>query len=176
MRYYPLLLALLALAGCATAAQRQAEQIGTNTQATGDQFRACVTTAYYAPESASFRLHVPFDIRDATLQQMTSTAKITDEEIQAIYVLHPRVNDCRKTAREGFARTTPSIVPLYTDTFNRGELALIDLIERKVTWGEYVTGAKARNVELNAKLTAAFQQIGTNLQQSHQAEMANRQN
>ncbi len=106
---------------------------------------------------------------------MTSTAKVTDEEVQAIYATHPRLNECRRTTLESYARTTPSIVPIFTDALNRGELSLIDLIQRKITWGEYVTSTKEHMAELSSRLSAEFQQIGANLLQSHQAELANRQ-
>jgi hypothetical protein len=167
--------ALALLTGCATAAQRQAQQIKVTTQSTVAQLKSCVAAVYNSAVYNAIRPHLPLDIRDATLEQMTSTAKVTDEEIKAIYAQHPQMQACRKTALESLEPVTPTLVPILADEWDKNEQMLIELVQRKITWGEYVTRGKERTVETTQRLTAAAQQIDAGLQRSYEAEMAQRQ-
>jgi len=64
------------LLGCATAAQRQSEAIGTNTKTVVAGAQACVTAIYTAPEAAPLRPHLPFDVRELTLAQLSDQSRL----------------------------------------------------------------------------------------------------
>lgn len=166
---------LVALTGCATQAQRQAQAISTSWQSISAQVQACVTTVQLSEEAAPIRRHTPLKIQDATLQQLTDPAKATDDEIAAIYVTHPKVQECRSTELDALSRTTPIMVPVLVDLFNRSDQNLIALLEKKITWGEGNQRQKDLFVEAQKSIAAAAQQINASLQQSHEAELARRQ-
>jgi hypothetical protein len=84
------------LAGCATAPQRQYQAIGTNTQAVVGGAKACATAVYSTPEAAVLRPHLPFDVRDLTLAQLSDQSLATKEEIDAIFLLHPVFSNVKR--------------------------------------------------------------------------------
>jgi len=167
--------AVCVLAGCATQAQRQAQTIATNTRATVAQLEACVLAIYNSPEAEPLRPHLPFKVQEATLQQMTDTSKATDEQVNAIFALHPKLQACRQVELQNLATATPSVVPILVSAFNKDDESLIDLIQRKVTWGDFIRQLKSISLEAQRELTDEGQRIKSNLQRSHEAELAQRQ-
>jgi hypothetical protein len=167
--------AAVLLAGCATAAQRQYQAIGTNTQAVVGGAKACVTAVYSAPEAALLRPHFPFDVWDLTLAQLSDQSLATKEEIDAIFVLHPRLQQCQKAALDGLMSTTPSLVPILAAESNRGEDNLLLLIQHKQSWGEFSKRRRDNVFEAQAELVAEARRIEAGLEQSHEAELAQRQ-
>ena len=163
------------LIGCATHAQQQAQTIRTNTQSVAAQLQACVAEVYNSPDAEPLRPHFPVRVDQATLQQLTDPAKATDLEIAAIYTVHPRNQPCRQAALEGLSTTTPTIVPIMAGSWERNEEYLIDLIQRKISWGDYVRHAKENGLEMQREIIAEGQRIDAGLQQSHEAELARRQ-
>src|SRR5262249_48400354 len=57
----------------------------------------------------------------------------------------------------------------------KGEDSLIDLIQKKQSWGAHVRRVRDATIEGTAELQAEAQRITTGLQQSHEAELAQRQ-
>jgi hypothetical protein len=163
------------LTGCATQAQRQSQVIQTNTQTTVVQFQACVTALYNSSDMESLRAHIPLDVRQATLQQLTDPSKVSDVEIGAIYVVQPRYQECRQAMLDGLSVTTPTLIPIMVSSIDRTDDSLIDLIQRKISWGEHVRRRKEVAADLQRDITAEGQRIAAGLQQSHEAELARRQ-
>jgi hypothetical protein len=109
------------------------------------------------------------------LEQLTSESLASDDEIKESYVVYPRVQACRKTDLDRLATVVPTIAPILTDAWGRDEASVIDLVQKKKTWGDYVRHSKEIAADTGKQITVAFQQINASLQQSHQAEMAQRQ-
>ena len=124
-----------ALFGCATAAQRQYQAIATSTRSVGAEMKACATAIYASPEAASLRPHYALDPRDITLAQLADTSPASPEEISAILVLYPRLQQCQKQMLDGLTRGTPSLIPILAAEFVKGEDNVIALIQRKESWG-----------------------------------------
>jgi hypothetical protein len=109
----------LFLGGCATQAQRQYQAIVTNDKAASEKVAACAAAVYNSPDAAVLRSHMPLKATDATLQQMSDTSVVGDQEINAIFVTHPRVQECRKAYLADISQSTPSLVPIYVTFYNR---------------------------------------------------------
>jgi hypothetical protein len=163
------------LFGCATAAQRQAQAIGTNTQNVGASAKACLAALYSAPEAAPLRPHVAIDVRDTTLAQLADQSLATKEEIDAIFLLHPRLQQCQKAALDGLMVTTPSLVPILAAEYVQGEDNTLALVQRKESWGEFSKRRRDIVFEGTAQLVAEGRRIEAGLEQSHEAELAARQ-
>ena len=168
-------LGVILLAACATQAQRQAQAIQTNTKTVGAQLQACIEAIYNSPDYDPLRPRLPIKAEQATLQQLTDASKATDAEISAIFAEHPRAQECRQSFLQGLSTTTPTFVPILASGYNRTEEFLIDLIQRKISWGEYVRHVKDASLDMQKELMAEGQRIDAGLQQSHQAELARRQ-
>jgi hypothetical protein len=166
----------LTLAACATQAQQQAQNIVTSTTNAANNSNTCVREVFTSADFEPLRADLPFDPTQATLQQLTNGRKATQQQIDAIFVVHPRYQVCRKTALEQFAFATPTIVPVMTNTFAEGDNHLIKLVQKKSTWGEYVQSMKETAVRGEAQMTVEFQRIAAGLEQSHAAELQRRQN
>lgn len=163
------------LAACATGAQRQYQGIRENSSAAGQQLRTCARAVYDAPSYEPLRRHIPFDAREATLQQMTDTAFVTDAEIALILDTHPQLQACRQAYIDRIGQATPSMVPIFAGFLTKTEHSLIDLIQKKKPWGEHVRYVKEIFPEFQAQVAAEDQRIIAGLNQDHQAELAQRQ-
>ena len=174
MKKLTTLIAVSVLVGCQTAAQRQANQMQIGIHDTVTQVKACVTTAYNGPEGALIRPHRPLDVSDATLQQLNDPSFASPEEVAAIYTLHDRVQQCRKEELQRFSSIVPSLVPILSDLFTDSDAALLDLINKKSPWGQYIQTEQRLQNDSKRKITAEMNRIHSDLQQSYQAEMQQR--
>jgi hypothetical protein len=166
---------LLLVCGCATQAQRQFQAISTNNKATSEQIQVCATSVYNSPEAASLRPHIPLKPFDATLEQMSDSSVANDQEINAILTVHPRTQESRKVYLSELSQSTPSLVPIYVATYNKNEDNILALIQKKLTWGEFVKQQRDAATDAQRALQAEGQRIVAGLKQDHQAEIEQRQ-
>ena len=169
-----LLLGLL-MGGCATQAQRQFQAVVTNNRNIAAQYLSCATVIYNSSEAGPIRAHAPLKATDATLAQLSDTSKASEPEIQAIFLLHPKLQECQRIVLNGLMSTTPTLVPILTEQYNGGEDDALMLIQRKLTWGEYAKLRRDRATAVQAELQAEGQKIVAGLQQQHENELAHRQ-
>jgi type I site-specific restriction endonuclease len=162
------------LAGCATAAQRQYQGMISNNQSAVQELQACAETIYNSPQNAPLRRHAPFKFADVTLEQLSDNSSATDDEIKLILENHPKMQSCRKQALDRISQSTPTLVPILLATFTKGEDSLIDLIQKKQSWGAHVRRVRDATIAETAELQAEGRRITSELQQSHQAELAQR--
>jgi hypothetical protein len=163
------------VSACATHAQIQAQAITTNNQSAAQQLQACGTEVYDSSEFEALRPRFPLQIQNATMEQMTDNTFVTDKEIKAILAVHPKLQACRQAYINQIALATPSLVPIDVEFLTANEDSLLDLIQRKITWGAYVRGVHDRFPEFQSKLMAEAQRINAGLNQENQAELARRQ-
>jgi hypothetical protein len=163
------------LAGCATAAQKQYQAIASNNRSAAQDLQACAIALYESPESAPLRRHAPLKATDATLEQLSDNSLATDDEIRVILENHPKMQACRKEALDRISQSTPTLVPIMLVVMTKGEDSLIDLIQKKQSWGAHVRRVRDAVIAGNVELQAEGQRITAALQQSHEAELARRQ-
>lgn len=163
------------LAGCATQAQREYLTIKTANQQAISQERACTAAVYDSVEFSPLRKHIPLSVRDVTLAQLSNTSVVTPEEINAIFLTHPMLEECRKQALATLSQTGPSVVPIMTKAYNMNEDDLLGLIRQKISWGEYLRRVRDRATAAQAAVQAEEQQIVRQLRQENQAEVAQRE-
>jgi hypothetical protein len=166
--------ALLVVAGCSTAAQRQFQAMSAGNTAILSQAKTCRTAVYNSPEAALLRPHIPLDVRDATLAQMSDPTYPNQAEIAAAETLHPRVKACQRGILDGLTSTTPAAIPIMTEAFNAADDDLVVFVRGKMSWGERVKRARDRVVGMQQALNAVEQQVVSGLQQQHQAELDRR--
>jgi hypothetical protein len=105
-----------------------------------------------------------------------SQDKASPAEVQQIFSLHQEyLTPCRKLKLEALAQIHPALVGATAEYYAKTDAALVQLTNRQITWGQYMTQKEAINVEASAKFDAAAAEIRKNLNQSHASEMARRQ-
>jgi hypothetical protein len=161
--------------GCATAAQRQLQAIKQTAETAKAELKTCTAAVVNSSDFDPIREHIPLDLRDATLDQLMDNHKATAKEISAIKLVHPRLTECRRTALDELEPVAPSVVVIYAGEFQKNEASLIDLIEQKLSWGEYITKVRETNNATQADIMAEAENIQSELERSHEAELGRRQ-
>lgn len=164
-----------ALAGCATQAQVQAQAIGNGMRSANSAFEVCATAAYNDPAYAVLTPRLALRPADITLQQMASTDKVSDAEIAALYARHDRVKLCRDSYIAAVNPVEPGMASIVLQSYVKIDTALIALIQKKTTWGEYATATRDISAQTMADATREAQRLQTALERSHEAELARRQ-
>jgi hypothetical protein len=80
-----------------------------------------------------------------------------------------------KTGLERVSQSTPTLLPIMLVVITKSENSLIDLIQKKESWGAHVRRVRDAAIAGNAEAQAESQRIVAGLQQSHEAELAQRQ-
>lgn len=168
-------LALL-LVGCATAAQRQAQQSGMETRSALAQFKACVKSVRDKPEYGQLLVHSP-DLETA----QPSTAQLTDETVPSeqdarlFAARFDETNPCRGQLLTALSPARPDLVPILADELAQGSAIAVLVVERKITWAENSRRVQELASSARQKIAAADRQWVADLNVSHQAEMTRRQ-
>jgi len=166
---------VLLLGGCATQAQRQFQAIKSGNTANAAQLKECGTAVYNSADFAPLRSHLPASVADATLQQLADASLASPEEVRAIYAIHPQMQQCRKTFLTNLAQTEPSLVPIFTTSFNKADDDLGAVTQRKLSWGDYLHRARDRSTQLQAQIQTEDRRVVGELKEEHNAEIAQRQ-
>jgi hypothetical protein len=169
------LIGLWLLSGCATQAQREFQTMRTGQHEAVAEFGACGAAIYNAPESAPIRAHIPLNLNDVTLQQLSDPSYATPEETQVMFSTHPKIQLCRKSFLAKLTQAEPAVVPIRIASFNKSDDNRIAVAQRKITWGEYIHRMRDLSAETQAALLEADARVVAGLQQEHQAEVAQRQ-
>jgi hypothetical protein len=109
------------------------------------------------------------------LQQLSDSSLTTESEIAAILRVHPSVQACRQQALDRLMQSTPSFAAILATLYAKGDNNLIELVGKRESWGEYTRQVRDLAIEARSELTAEAQRISSELQQSHEAELAQRQ-
>lgn len=83
-----LVIALAALAGCATAAQGQVASIKSNVAPAMPEMKACVGAAHANPADASITVHFPANPTQASILQLTDKSMFSPGDVQTLSHLH----------------------------------------------------------------------------------------
>lgn len=171
----PVFAVAFVLSACATAAQNQAVAIRANTQSAGQQLQTCSLAVYNSVAFDPLRPKLPFAADQASLAQMTDASLASDLEVAAILSVHGQLQACRGAFFNQISQTTPSIVPILAASATETENSLIDLIQKKETWGDHVRRVKTVIADTSLQLAAEGRNINRDLERSHESELARRQ-
>lgn len=164
------------LAGCATAAQRQAQQSGAAFREAAAENKACVAAHRARPEYGALLPHQPdLDTGQYTMAQLTDETRPTPMEAKSLASGYDEITICRTHFLNSLSSSRPDIVPILAATYTKGAETTVLLVQRKITWGEASRRGQERLSDLRQKLATADRQWIADLNASHQAEMAQRQ-
>ena len=115
----------------------------------------CVSSLYEAPEAEPIRRHAPFNATEASAAQLSDTAFASTDEITAINLLYPRLQECQKNTLLQMSTSMLVLVPILAQAYANTADRVTLLTEQKIDWGEY--NKKGRDAALkfqNQALTA----------------------
>lgn len=162
------------LAGC-TAAQMKAAQIRNNNQAALQQLHACAGAAYNAPENAVARSHIPFNALQPSIEQLSDTSYLNDSDKSAVIALHDGYATCRKNVADQLAKATPTLVPILVAAWGKDDDLLVELLQKKLTWGDFTRSVRELSTSTQTQLVAEGQRIDHGLAVENQQELAAQQ-
>ncbi len=142
----------LLVTGCTTGAQRDVAATSAHAANPGEQ-KICNDAVYSSPEFDLLRAHLPMSFHaPPTLEQTLDQHFATDAEIKEMLIFHSKLEACRLTALQRLTTTQPTIAPIFRAADDKNANALTDLIEKKLTWGDY----EVRLVKIRSEFDLAY--------------------
>ena len=167
---------LLVVAGCATAAQRQAQQAGVASREAVAQLKSCLSAVWSKPEYASLVPHNPdMDTGQHTMVQLTDESVPSAEEARLEAARFDENSGCRKQFLASLSLARPDLVPILANGYSRGAAIVVELVERKITWGEAARRETEAASDVRSQVATADQRWLVDLRAENQAELARRQ-
>jgi hypothetical protein len=168
--------ATLALAGCGqTASQVEYARIKSVFASDGAQAKACADAVNQNPNYAPIALHVPLGhVDNPTLDQLTDTGIPTSEDVQLIKAHYADMGHCRPLYIETLRQAIPTAVPITEDMFYQDDQVVLKLVQRQISWGKGNELIQQIAMSHKREFQGAAHALDTQLQASHEAEMAQR--
>jgi hypothetical protein len=163
------------LLGCATAAQRQLAGMAATGPSAMDRYQECVGAIYVAPELEPLRKYLPLNVATANIEYFTNPNPVSEVQRRLIIANHPKYQACRDILVSEFSQTMPTLGSILVKMQTSNDSHLIEFLNKKLTWGEFLQKVKATTIAGNAEIQAESRQMLAALQQSHEAELAHRQ-
>lgn len=96
------------------------------------------------------------DLVPPTESQMADTAYPSDEEANKLILIHNKVAQCRVQAIESFANVEPGVIPTLIEGYKLADEHELNLIAKKISWGEYAKQGVQNYNQYRATLQKAF--------------------
>lgn len=152
--------AVLALGGCASSTPPEAARVQGIAATDAPAIDACWRKALASPQYRALRDRMGDHADSPTATMKTNPAKATPQEaallrsFQQEYLL-----PCRRMALESAAKVHPAITAILVDSYARADANTARLVDRDITWGEYVSENQAIVTDRRAELLAAGEKM-----------------
>jgi hypothetical protein len=158
-------IALLAVAGCAGKTPPEAARVHGIAAADAPAIDACWRKVLTSPQHQALKDRTGDHADSPTAAMKSNPAKATPQEAVLLRSLQQDyLAPCRRMALQSAAKVHPAIVAILTDSYARADANTARLIDREITWGEYVSENQAIVTHRRAELLAA----GESLQRDQQ--------
>jgi hypothetical protein len=149
-------IALLAIGGCASKTPPEAARVHGIAATDAPAIDACWRKVLTSPQHQSLRDRMGDYADSPTAAMKSNPAKATPQEAALLQSLQQDyLAPCRKMALQSAAKVHPAIVAILTDSYSRADANTARLINRDMTWGEYVSENQAIVTHRRAELLAA---------------------
>jgi hypothetical protein len=176
MRLIVVFFACVLVCSCQTAAHRQSVSIQEGSQSAQQRAKDCFSKITANPAYKSFAQHMPLSgTVYPTLTQLADDNLPTAEDAKIIIALHNDMAPCRERLIEDTMKINPGFIPTMLQFYNGSDLIMVNLMQRKITWGEANKNRSALINDFMAKMQVVGSQIDRELAASNQAELAQRQ-
>jgi hypothetical protein len=111
-----------------------------------------------------------------SLAQQADPTRATSEETKLILSFHQKYQlPCRQDTLLAISRGQPAAVLVLAESFVRSDANYLNLVERRITWGEYNKEVKAIRHDFAVRLMAAAQAIESDRQDPQRYQARQRQ-
>ncbi len=167
---------LFLMIGCETATQKHISNLTADIQAAEQRVYACLQNIETNPVYQGLSKHTPLTGRmTPSIEQLTDDTLPTEDESKVIVALHNELSQCRARGIEDLMKTVPSLVSIFVPAYLEGDLITVELIKRKITWGEANKRKATIKNETMSKGHAEVQRLNQAYARSHEAELQQRQ-
>ena len=134
-----LLASVLALAGCATPAQREDERLKAAAKQALAEMNACRTREAALPSYQALRDKLPpLDGSAPSLELETNRARPTPEEVPLLRAfLRDGILPCRKITLDKMAKVNPALVPPIVEAQAASSERYDRLMRREIAWSDF---------------------------------------
>jgi hypothetical protein len=169
-------LLLLLIAACQTAGETGFRTETSALDTAVQQAQECHAAAASKPEYYVLQAHMPLaDIDQADLGQMADARLISRSEIVVLADWSRDIRQCRNEIVAAATRSSLSAyVPIVLAHWDRQDRIVVQLVQRKIPWGEAVLRLKASRTGLFTDLSEENDRRSSALSRSAEAEQANR--
>ena len=157
------------LGGCATRAQLEVACLMNAVESGKAASEACIAKVKEMPEYQLLAPYLPEG--SASLKAQANPAKATPTEIKAVFVVQEASADCRKIGLEGMGSINPDMMALLARAYAKVDAGYLGIVEKKMTWGEFVRIREAARAEFLDQAMAIARQMDRQLQAAHKAEV-----
>jgi hypothetical protein len=140
------------------------------------QAQECHAAAARKPDYEMLRAHMPLaDIDQADLRQMAEAKLISPSEIMVLANWSHDIRQCRNEIVAAATRSSLSAyVPIVLAHWDRQDRIVVQLVQRKIPWGEAVLRLKASRTGLLTDISEENDRRSSAISRSAEAEQANR--
>jgi len=176
MRYLAWLLVCVVVGGCATAAEREIQRRENGLQQIEGRMRTCLERISNSAQFQQVKSRGVIWNFKPTLAQLSDSAKPTPDDLRALFDLHEQfISPCRKLILEAAALFTAAQVAAVADWFAQTDAVYVKLAQGNLTWGQAVQALSDSERQMMARSAQIDAEMRRNLAQSHNAEIARRQ-
>ncbi len=146
----------VALSGCASQTPREAARVHGIAATDAPTIDVCWRKVLASPQHRALRGKMGDHADSPTAAMKSNPAKATPQEATLLQSLQEGyLAPCRKMALQSAAKVSPMIVAILTDSYARADANTARLLNREITWGEYVSESQAIVTHRRAELLAA---------------------
>lgn len=160
MRTAWLAITLLAVGGCAPPTPPEAARIHGIATTDAPAIDACWRQVLTSPPHQALRDRMGDHADSPTAAMKANAQKATPQEAALLRSLQQDwLAPCRRMALASAAKVHPTIVAILTDSYARADANTQRLVDREITWGEYVSENQAIITHRRAELLAAGESL-----------------
>jgi hypothetical protein len=151
------------LTGCATAPDNRVDVVLSTVQHAQENLNACIIDTYNDPQFEPLSTHMPMNMRGVSMDQLRDDHFATDNEITMLTLYEESAQACRKSYLAELRPIVPTVAALTAAAYSRNEEHLADLMQKKLSWGGYISGVVASYRTLTPKVAAELKRITVSL-------------
>jgi hypothetical protein len=166
MKILVLVIALLAIGGCASKTPPEAARVHGIAATDAPAIDACWRRVLASPQHQALKARMGDHADSPTAAMKSNAEKAMPQEAALLLSLQQDyLAPCRKMALESAAKVHPTIVAILTESYARADANTARLAARDITWGEYVSESQAIVTHRRAELLAAGESMQRDLQE-----------
>ncbi len=153
------LVAAATLSGCATPPENHTDEILGTMQDAQVGLNQCITDTYNDPQFEPLGTHMPMNIRGVSMEQLTDEHFANDAEIQMLMAYEESAQSCRKAYLDELRPVSPTLATLTEAAYARNQDSLSGLMQKTLSWGQYIQGVVGSYRELSLKVAAELKRL-----------------